>query len=99
MIERDQRKWFLCEKQFAVDTAQMIESTNELSGLETDIRRVCKRLKLILNVKKNKVLVEGRDSFAPQVEVSLNGDSFEVMSSFKYLVRCFGKDKGMQEEL
>ena len=52
-----------------------------------------------VNVDKKQVMVAGREEFAPQVKVEVNGNIVVLMSSFKYLRICLIKDGKPQEEM
>ena len=44
-------------------------------------------------------MVVGRQRVKPHVEVEMNGEVMEVVSSFKYLGSCFSKDGGAHKDI
>ena len=57
------------------------------------------RRKLRGIVEKSKVMMMGGERVQPQVEVLMNVETLEVVTSFKYLESCFNKDGALQEDV
>ena len=49
-------------------------------------------------MEKSKVMMVGREGVAPHLEVEMNREILEVVSSFKFLL-SFSKDEGSQEDV
>ena len=80
-----EREWLLSQLLFADDTALVAESAEQLQCLVREFGRVCARQKLRVNVDKSKVMIVGEDVDPSLLNIRLNGERMEVVTSFKYL--------------
>ena len=92
-------EWMLSQLLFADDTALVAESAEQLQCLVSEFGRVCERRKLRVNVDKSKVMIVGENVDPSLLEIMLNGERMEVVTSFKYLGSCFSSDGGVKEDV
>merc|ERR1712002_202066 len=92
-------EWVLSQLLFADDTALVAESADQLQCLVKEFGRVCKRRKLRVNVDKSKVMSVGGIVEPPLLDIMLNSERMEVVSSFKYLGSCFSSDGGVKDDV
>ena len=89
-----EREWELSLLLFADDTALVAAMSEQLQCLVREFRRVvCKRLKLRVIVDKSKVISVGESEDPAMLNIILNVEIMEVISSFKYLESCFKAEK------
>ena len=67
--------------------------------LSNRVRKDIRDIEVESERKKSKVLVMEMEGVAPNVEVEMNGEIMEVVSSFKYLGSCFSKDRESQDDV
>ena len=91
--------WILSQLLFADDTALVAESAEQLQCLVREFGEVCERRKLRVNVDKSKIMVVGKNEDPSLLNIMLNGESMEVVNTFKYLGSCFGSDGGVKEDV
>ena len=76
-----------------------IAAAEQLQCLVSEFGRVCKRRKLRINVNKSKVMCIERNEEPSPLNITLNGERMEVVSSFKYLGSCFSRGGGVKEDV
>ena len=53
--------------------------------------------KTIVNVKRNRVMLVGREEIAPEAEIEMNAEIMDVVRSFKYTGSCFSEERALEE--
>ena len=70
---------------FADDTELVADSEEKLCRLASEFGRVCKKIKLRVNVGKSKIMRCSRYGNGDRLHVILNGEPLEEVDCFKYL--------------
>jgi hypothetical protein len=84
---------------YADDTALMAESPKLLQELVDLVNKKSKELGLEMNIKKTKVMAFSRDNTRPRIDIFINGERLEQVSSYTYLGHLMTEDGTSEKEI
>ena len=99
LIDGNDNEWELNQLLFADDTVVVADSERKLCQLVTAFGRVCEGRKLRVNVGKSKVMRCTRNDDGARLNVMLNGEAFEEVDQFKYLVLVIAANGGVEADV
>ena len=98
LVDGNDIEWELNQLLFADDTVVVADSERKLFQLVTEFGGVCVRMKLRVNVGKNKVMRCTRNKDGARLNVMLNGEALEV-DQFKYLGSVIAANCGVEVDV
>ena len=99
LVDGSGREWRINQLLFADDTALVADSVEQLRRLVVEFERVCERRKLRVNAGKSKVMRCGGAVDGVGMDVRLNGEVLEEVSSFKYLGCQIASDGRVEQDV
>ena len=84
---------------YADDTALIADSGLELQSIASKVNEVGKEFGMKINIKKTKIMVVSKNKVVPRVDIILDGQTVEQVSSFTYLGQKFTENGKCDEEI
>ena len=84
---------------YADDTALLAGNEKELSELTNQIKEVGKQFGMNINIKKTKEMVDSKKPNSPRVNIVIDGQQIEQVTSCMYLGSLITEDGGSEKEI
>ena len=84
---------------YAVDTVLLAGIEKELSELISKINEVGKQFGMKINVKKTKAMVVSRKPNSPKINIAIDGEQIEQVTSYMYLGSLITEDGRSENEI
>ena len=83
---------------YADDTALLAGNEKELSDLTSKINEVGKQFGMKINIKKTKAMVVSKKPNSPKINIAIDGQQIEQVTSYTYLGSLITEDGRSREE-
>ena len=84
---------------FTDDTALLAGNEKELTELTSKINEVGKQFGMTINIKKTKVMVVSRKPNTPKINIAIDGQQIEQVTSYMYLGSLITEDGRCEKEI
>ena len=84
---------------YADDTALLAGNEYELSELTSKINEVGKQFGMKINIKETKAMVVSKKSTSPKINISIDGQQIEQVTSYMYLGSLITEDGRSEKEI
>ena len=84
---------------YADDTALLAGNEKELSELISKINEVGKQFGMKINIKKTKAMVVSKKPNSPKINIAIDGEQIEQVTSYMYLGSSITEDGRSEKEI
>ena len=84
---------------YADDTALLVGNEKELSELTSKINEVGNRFGMKINIKKTKAMVVSKKPNSPKINIAIDGQQIEQVTSYMYIVSLITEDGISEKEI